>query len=224
MPFLRGGPLEEAVSWFSIPNLQGAGVSLALGAIVCWMIHHFLVKDGTYLNRWPRWLDLEEVCYRPLAARLLPAIGIFFARACDRVLENPLVRVWIPGMVSALVRGLEHAVENRFMLGRIPACAVRITRGLEKMTDHLVLMLRRTLFRPLKIKDYTLSLHEKADLALGESWNRISPKKDHVALLVSAREEAAKANRYLTRSVSFGLLMLVLGLCVVMVYLLFGAG
>lgn len=200
MPFLRGGPLEEAVSWFSIPNLQGAGVSLALGAIVCWMIHHFLVKDGTYLNRWPRWLDLEEVCYRPLAARLLPAIGIFFARACDRVLENPLVRVWIP------------------------ACAVRITRGLEKMTDHLVLMLRRTLFRPLKIKDYTLSLHEKADLALGESWNRVSPKKDHVALLVSAREEAAKANRYLTRSVSFGLLMLVLGLCVVMVYLLFGAG
>ena len=61
---------------------------------------------------------------------------------------------------------------------------------------------------------------EKADLAVGEALNRVSPKKDHVASLVSARKEADRAGQYLSRSVSFGLLLLVLGLFASLLYLL----
>ena len=196
MPFLQGAAHPGAIAWFSLENLQGAVISLAIGAVVCWLIHRFLVRDGEYLNRWPAWLDLEDSLYRPLVCRVLPAVGGFFAACCDRVLDNRLVRVWIP------------------------SAAVGLCRALDSAADDVVLALRHSLFRPSREKDYRLSLTQKSELAVGRVLNRVSPGKDHVATLISTKNEAERINRYLSRSVSFGLLLMALGLLAVLIYLL----
>ena len=220
MPFFRGSALSGPVAWFSPENLQGALISLILGALVCWVIHRFLVRDGVYLNRWPGWLDLEDSLYRPLVTRWLPAAGLFLARGFDRFLENPLFLKWIPAAVSACTRGLERFAENPLFLKWIPAAVSACTRWLSDGLDALVFGLRRTLFRPRKIQDYGLSLSEKADLALGETLDRVAPGKDHAAALISAKKEADKVSHYLSRSVSFGLLLMMLGLLTVLIWLL----
>ena len=220
IPFLRGAAHPGAIAWFSLENLQGAAISLAIGALMCYLIHRFLVHQGEYLNRWPAWLDLEDGFYRPLVVRWLPAVGSGFAKACDHLLDNPLVLRWIPSGVVSCTRGLDRAIENPLMLRWVPTAVTFLTRGLEKATDTLALALRHSLFRPQKVQDYQLSLSEKTDLALGEAWDKLSPQKDHVALLVSTKKEVEKANHYLSHSMSFGLLTLAIGLLIALVYLL----
>lgn len=245
MSFFRGGSLHGAIAWFSAENLQGAAVSLLIGALVCLLIHRFLVRRGTYPDLWPAWLDLEETLYRPLVTRWLPALGSFLARIPDRMLENRLWLSLFPRAVFRLSRGLDKALENPFFLSLVPrgACGAArgldravenpllfrwipaalsgLTRLLDRAADCAVLFLRHSLFRPEKEKDYAISLPEKADLALGEALNRVSPKRDHVAWLVSSRLEAGKLSHGLSHSVSAGLLLLVLGLLVCLIWLLF---
>ena len=220
MSFLRGSRHTGTIAWFSLENLQGAGISLAVGALVCWLIHRFLIRKGEYLNLWPSWLDLEEGIYRPLVTLWLPSLGLYFARLCDRILDNPLTHTWFPRAVTALTRGLDRIIENVLILHWIPEAISFLTAKLSQAADGIVLLLRHTLFRAEKIRDYRLSLSEKADLAVGEAWNRVSPEKDHVAILVSIKKEAEKVSYDLSRSVSLGLLLLVIGLLGTLIYLL----
>ena len=219
MGFLRGAPCGT-IHWFSAENLQGAAISLTIGAVVCWLIHRFLVRDGEYLNRWPAWLDLEELLYRPLVTRWLPAVGTFFASLCDHVLDNRLIRVWIPKAAVGLCRGLEHLVENPLFTVWIPKLFMGICRVLERALDDLAVALRFTLFRPVKVQDYTLDAGDKTRLAVGEALNTVDPRHDHVASIMSRKKEADEVNHYLTHSVSFGLLLLLIGLVALLVYLL----
>lgn len=84
--FLNAHAPEHAVEYFSWVNLKGAVISLAVGAVVYFLFVRKLLmrKDATgnivYLDRWPKWLDLEEKVYRPLLLTVLPFIGGFFAR------------------------------------------------------------------------------------------------------------------------------------------------
>ena len=243
MSFLRGSRHTGTIAWFSLENLQGAGLSLAVGALVCWLIQRVLIRKGEYLNLWPSWLDLEEGIYRPLVTLWLPSLGLYFARLCDRILDNPLTHTWFPRAVTALTRALDRTLENPLFFRWIPRTVSALTRGLDRIienvlilhwipeaisfltaklsqaADGIVLLLRRTLFRAEKIRDYRLSLSEKADLAVGEAWNRVSPGKDHVAILVSIKKEAEKVSYDLSRSVSLGLLLLVIGLLGTLIYL-----
>ncbi len=257
MPFLNSAEHAHAIAWFSLENLQGAAVSLGIGAVVCALIHRFLVRNRAYLNRWPAWLDLESLLYRPLVTRILPAIGGAFAscchhlldnrlvlvripaavsaltRAADHILDNRLLRVWIPAAVSALTRALDCIVDNRLLRVWIPAAVSALSRAVENGPDALVVALRHSVFRTQKVSDHSLSVQDQILLAEGEGRNRLSdfrnrhsrhpsakPATDHVARAFSIKKEARRADFRFSRSVSFGLLLLSLGLCAVLIYLL----
>lgn len=85
--------LEETgsqVSYFSMGNLRGGLISIAIGAVVYLLfIRKCLMKreeDGTrrYVNGLPAWLDLENLLYRPVLLTVLPA---FFGVLC-RILDS----------------------------------------------------------------------------------------------------------------------------------------
>ena len=81
------GP-EHAIAYFSLTNLKGAAISLAIGAAVYLLIvRTLLVRDGKYLNRLPRVLDLENSLYRPVLLKVLPFVGAFVARVVGSVME-----------------------------------------------------------------------------------------------------------------------------------------
>ena len=88
MDALTAAPPHLDVAWFSWINLQGACISLAIGAAVYFLlVRPLLMRDGRYPDRWPVWLDLERLVYRPVILRLLPFAGTLLARCIDAVPE-----------------------------------------------------------------------------------------------------------------------------------------
>ncbi len=100
--FLGGDALEHSVQYFSWTNLQGALISLAIGAVLYFGVVRLLLMkkdaDGNrvYVDRWPRWADLEKMVYRPLLQGLA-FVGAFCARVVASIAD------WVIGLVHRLV-------------------------------------------------------------------------------------------------------------------------
>lgn len=93
--------LEEAghsVAYFSLTNLRGALISIVIGALVyALVIRKLLMKreNGAqvkaYVNVWPKWLDLENLIYRPLLLTVFPAILGVLCRIMDSFVDTVVV-------------------------------------------------------------------------------------------------------------------------------------
>ena len=78
---MTGEEIFAYIHPFSAVNLKGSLISLTIGALVyVILIRKGLVIRGSYVNRWPDWLDLEDLIYRPLLLKILPGIGCALAR------------------------------------------------------------------------------------------------------------------------------------------------
>ncbi len=206
--------LEESghvVAYFSLKNLSGACISIAIGAAVYLLfIRKVLMRaaDGRkkdYVNLWPQWLDLENLIYRPLLLEALPTLlGIicdFFDRFVDRLLPY-----------------------------LIPFCGA-VCRVFDSLPDLLVTGLRKTVYRDSPIP------HERAEgsafTAFGggvlnwfqslknRTWGRRSPSnRDYAHILAVKRAELRENHMIIGRSLSFGLLLVCLGLCLTLVYII----
>ena len=92
--FMHGEEPAHAVHYFSWTNIRGGLASLAIGALVYLLIIRkcLMAEDENgnrvYINAWPSWLDLENLIYRPLLLKVLPGIGAFFGRICDRLADT----------------------------------------------------------------------------------------------------------------------------------------
>lgn len=57
---------------FTLTNLKGGAISLAIGAILYLVVVRGLLKyDRHYADYWPKWLDLEDLLYKGLLARFI---------------------------------------------------------------------------------------------------------------------------------------------------------
>ena len=94
--FLNAESLETVVAYFSLINLKGAGVSILIGLLLYvlvvrkWME---TVQDGNriYRDRWPGWLDLENLLYRPVLLKILPLLFGTLCRLADRLMDAIVV-------------------------------------------------------------------------------------------------------------------------------------
>ena len=83
---------NELVSYFSAANLKGAAISIIIGIVLyIIVVRLWMIKDGMYVNRWPKYLDLEDYFYRPLLQIVLPIILITICRILDRLLDGIVV-------------------------------------------------------------------------------------------------------------------------------------
>jgi len=70
----------HAVHYFTWTNLKGSVISIAIGAVVYFfVVRKWMMKkqeDGTvvYVNRWFKYLDLEDYIYRPLLLKIIPDV------------------------------------------------------------------------------------------------------------------------------------------------------
>ena len=99
------GHLSHAVDYFSMANLKGAFISIAIGlAVYLGIIRPLLIrktKDGpVYINAWPEKLDLEDRVYRPAIAAILAFFGKLTVIADPQFLEGRIYRPLIQGLVS----------------------------------------------------------------------------------------------------------------------------
>ena len=90
------GEMEHAIHYFSSENLKGACISLIIGFVLyTFVIMPIMTKKNEegryeYVNRWPDWLDLENLIYRPLITAII-AVSAFFCRILDSLVDTIVV-------------------------------------------------------------------------------------------------------------------------------------
>lgn len=211
--FMGLGEAGHRVSYFSAGNLKGGLISIAIGAALYLLfIRRFLIErkeDGksVYIDRWPKWLDLEEILYRPLLLTILPGIFGGLCGMFDRLLNN-----------------------GRILKGLSTVCGV-FCRALDSFGDGMVVALRKTVY-----KDSSLPYERPEGNAFTEklgrllnafqrmgnrTWRRDRPvKRDYVHLAAVKSEEFKESNRIIQRSLSFGLLLFCIGLALTLFYII----
>lgn len=159
---LGGGffALEEAgepVRYFSVENLTGAVYSITIGALVYVLVIRgvLMKKDAAgqmvLVNRWPEWMDLENVVYRPLLLRFLTLVSGIFCRVADSA-------------VDLIVVALRRTVYRDTPLPRYYTEGNVLTRALGKVLNLWRDLANRTWRRSRPIeKDYVHLLALKND-------------------------------------------------------------
>ena len=91
--FMGVHPLDHAVHYFSWVNLKGAVISLAIGAVLYFVVAQFTVitKDKKYINPWNQKLTVENLLWKPLVFTVLPNVFGFIGRIIDKLPEMVLL-------------------------------------------------------------------------------------------------------------------------------------
>ena len=113
--FLHGHAPDHPVDYFSPVNLEGAGISLAIGVIVyVLVVRLLLVRKKRYFDPIPPGLNLEYGLYRPLLD-LLAKTAVVLATLVDRLLPRLLFQAlprWIGRIHQDGVECWEGAVRR----------------------------------------------------------------------------------------------------------------
>lgn len=131
--FLRSGALEK-VSYFSLGNLKGSFISLIFGALIYGLIvRPLLMKEKTYTNRMPAWLDLENMIYRPLLLQILPFAFGMVCRLLDSFVDTIVV---ILRKTIYRDEKLPHERPEGNLLTHLGACTASFFEWLCNITLH----------------------------------------------------------------------------------------
>ena len=207
MPFFGQGSPGH-VHYFSGENLVGAAYSIAVGALVYLLVVRPLLMSAdktragkrVYVNRWPAWLDLEDKVYRPLIDMLVTVFSFVFNFIAS-IPDSKLIRKWIPAAFTAVFRFLAAAPESKLFTVWIPRVLTAATRFLAGLTDYVALYIRRVLDAGKE--------HRQEITAPSGSF-----------LPVERRRLITLAGHNVGRSLTYGLLLTVAGLLLMIIYLL----
>jgi len=204
---------EHAIHYFSLINLKGAAISIVLGLLFYFIIvRKFMMKkigkgEYKYLDRWPENFELEGMIYRPLFEKILPGL----IGAICTVLDKYVFSVGFK-LIMLILEGF-----------------ARLASGL---TDFIIELLSKTVYRPLKEKKPHQEHHKVIAYAIGKAADYISdkaarilhkaltPHEPYAEALEHAEEESAVRRKMISASLSYGLLFSGLGLVLVLLYLL----
>mgnify|MGYP004717833733 CR=1 FL=1 len=203
----------ERIAYYSFGNLSGSMISLLIGILVyvfiirTWMMQ----KNGNtkeYVNRWPAVMDLEDYLYRPILLQILPTIGGSISCVLDRLAD-----------VTAKLQPLAGYVEASFFDTIQDPIIVEMKKdvyhGSEEKTDpeegnHLTHVLGRLCNAVKHLCNATI-------------WRKHPCQTDFIHKLSLWYEEFRENTILIGRSMSYGLLLFSLGLCITLIYLLISA-
>ena len=214
--FLNAAAPAHAVHYFSLTNIKGACISLAIGLIVYLLfIRTKLMKKENgvreYVDLWPSWLDIEDRLYRPAIGGLLELGGRFAGLGSETTLETyvyrPMIRALtlffaaVFGFLGGLTDFVADLIARKVLSARRKKPENRVgnavTRAVGGVFDGMVEGLNQTVLRGHRIEHHAMA--------------RIS----------AAWDGAMDAISQMSHTMSYGLLLFGLGLCVTLLYLMF---
>ena len=242
--FFNRPAMAHEVAFFSLTNLLGGGISLLIGtAVYVLFVRKALYqRPKGYVDLWPKWMDLEELFYRPVFCRFLPWLGCGIASFFDRIPDSRLIRVWIPGAVTGFFRFLDHLPDSRLILEWfpravqgvfsfvdrlpesrlfrkvLPGICVAVARLVDQLVDHAMLLGRELFLTNRQELQRTGggSIFHRMASALAEGMHRMGmlPKK----WLPHREAGDVQYSNSFTNAISFGLLLAAMGLVAIIVY------
>jgi hydrogenase-4 component B len=205
--FMHGESPAHAIHWFSLTNLKGAAISLAIGAAVYFgFIRTVLLRkqsDGStyYVNLWPAWLDIEDAIYRPLAS-LLAKISVAFSSAVAWLGDFAIPKVTT---AFAMLFSTAAAVTGDKILPKAATfLALLVSNIAASLPDWIVTALRKTILRKIPIPEPDPADRAPADLSLD----------------IHLPEETSN----ILNGFSYGLILFGLGLVITIAYLTLRTG
>lgn len=192
--FLETEAAGIKVNYFSFGNLQGAVISLLIGAAVYvllvrpWMMIRGENGEKEYCNRLSEYLDLERVLYRPLLLTVLPFIGTVVSRIGDSLIDGTII----------MLRGTvykDSPLPHELTEGTV------VTHMSGQLLDHVVYFLKRL---------GAVGKEKKPDY---------EKKFEHKLAVIHAAVK--EYNKVISRSMSFGLFLFCVGFLLTMLYLLY---
>ena len=183
-----------------------------------------------YINRWPSFLDLEELLYRPLILKVLPAVLGFICKIFDKAFD------FCVGIVIKIGTFFARIFDNitDILAKVLPAVASTICGVLDILTDGLVVVLRKTIYKDSKKRgeleegnEFTHivgSILNEIEYLLNKTiWKNHTQKKDLEHWIVLKYAAFKENTTVIERSLSYGLVVFCLGLCATLIYLLVSA-
>lgn len=92
-----GNVSQPSVNYFSLENLKGSIISILIGAAVYFLIvRTALIKkvksadtsEHDYIDRWPKWMDIEDSIYNPMLMHFIPFVISIPCRIMDRFIDG----------------------------------------------------------------------------------------------------------------------------------------
>lgn len=218
MDFFSGGHLHGAVHYFSPVNLKGAAISLIIGALVYFLVvRRILMKDGAYVDRLSYRFDLEDRLYRPLLLCWLPKVfGAFAALFGENKILTPFATKVCPKAFGAFA---DFFGENRLLTPVFSK--LLLGGGIELRTMEMDNVVSEKEDIPYYDE------RRKLSYKLGALWDRHYTAAHHappvhrmsttLVRIIAALRHGASA---IVRNLSFSLLMVCLGLCLLLIYML----
>ncbi len=211
--FLHGKTPAHAVHYFSFVNLKGAAISLTIGVLVYFgLIRRFLMGkdekgDVCYLNLWPRWLDLEDLIYRPVFEKASAALFGYVCGLADRMY---LVQIFLKVLLELsafFCRACDHLMDAVLLAFRSTTHKSRTERHVYLIGSMFSRTLGKILDQMVRIVNYTI--------------RRKNPiERSFVVTFAEWEEMMRRTNRLISASLSFGLMLAAIGLALTLVYLL----
>ncbi len=136
---------EHEVHYFAFHNMKGSLVSIAIGGILYYALVRICLMsknaDGQteYADLWPKWLDLENLIYRPIFIRFIPFICGVVCRILDCIVDFPVVL-----LRRTVYR--DSALPHELPEGN------PLTHGLAIVTDRIVWLLNKTICKNKPIR------------------------------------------------------------------------
>ncbi|MCR5509862.1 MAG: complex I subunit 5 family protein [Lachnospiraceae bacterium] len=121
---------------------------------------------------------------------------------------------------------LEDLIYRPLILKVIPGVLGFVSAITGQITDAFIIIMRRTLFRQISTHIATGSLDDHLAVELGSVMDKIHPNPDgksHIPKYVEKEERVARTQRVIYSSLSFGLILVCIGLILVLIYTLTAA-
>lgn len=204
--FLGVYHVPHAVHYFTWGNLKGSIISIGIGAALYFLVvRGWMMRDGVYVNRWPEWLDLEELFYRPLILNILPAVLGTICAIADKSID--------------------------VIAGLLPKIGGVIAGIMDILADGIVVFLRKTIYRDSPQRGELeegnalthvvgVSLNVVEELLNKTIWRHHEHRKDLEHWFVLKYAAFKENATVIGRSLSFGLVLFSIGLCATLLYLL----
>ncbi len=215
--FFHGGHHAHTVHYFAWINLKGGLISIATGL----MLYVFVIRGFTmvrekgsetkrYVDRWPSWADLENLIYRPLIQVAFPGIfGAVFG-FIDKYFITVIVNVFM-AVSTVICRAMDHSADGLIRLARQTTHRQLDEPYKDHGSNYTAQVLGRfsDSFRRLKNR-----------LPIIGRRNRDVPFESVIPSYVRKEEELKRIIMLVGESFSYGLMLVCIGLCLTMGYLL----
>ncbi len=211
---IEEGP-EEVMRYFSLGNLKGSLISLTIGALIfIFVVRKVTIRDGKYVDVWPKWLDLENLIYRPLLLNILPGIFGFLMSLADTPIEK------LTNLLTA-VAGFFCGIADSLVEKLVPvftAVSTFFCRIADSLVEKLVPILTTDSTFFSRIGD---SLADALILLARKTTHRQKKEEDRSLEITEEQETFLERGEMVEELFSFGLLLFGLGLCFTLGYLLY---